>query len=156
MRCMYDQFYDEALKDPVAGKGTALLEQGKTREGIQELRRASQEHPDNWYVWFCLGSALRLRADTREEAVAALQRAGELDTADTFYKNTATIASVGVLRSLEDDNVVLRAMKTQGTPSKTTSKCKKCGIKDTTTYKFGRKWICLDCVHDLIVEARSR
>ena len=51
IRRMLDRFFDEASKDSAAGKGTALLDSGKHREGTEELKRASKENPDNWYVW---------------------------------------------------------------------------------------------------------
>lgn len=152
---MLDQFYDEALKDPIAGKGAALLDAGKTQEGIKELRQASQEHPDNWYVWFCLGSGLRINADTRAESLEAFKQAGNLETVSTYYRNTAVISGTGVMRQLEQDNIVMRALQSEETPTETNSKCKRCGYENTITYKVGwRKWVCLDCVHELMREAR--
>ncbi|MFW9805574.1 MAG: tetratricopeptide repeat protein [Candidatus Thorarchaeota archaeon] len=152
---MLDRFFDEALKDSVAAKGTALLDSGKHKEGIEELKRASKDNPDNWYVWFVLGSGLRIRSETREEGISALKRAAELENVDTFYSNTASISAVGAMRRLEEDTAIIRALKSEGTPAKSGSKCKRCGWEDITTYKFGwRNWVCLDCVYDLMRESQ--
>ncbi len=154
---MIGRYLKEASEDPAAAKGVELLLLTKTREAIEELRRASQDNPENWYVWFCLGTALRGWAETRAEGIDALKRAAELENVSTEYQNTATISAIGATQKLEEDNIVLNAIKMEGTPNKTASKCKRCNLEDTTTYKFGwRNWVCLDCVHDMMREHSSR
>jgi len=154
---MLDRYFEEALKDPVASKGTKLLQSGKTKEGIEELKRAGQENPENWYVWFFLGTALRTRADTRVESVETLKRAAGLKNVGTEYQNTANISAMGASAQLEQDNAVLAAIKMEGMKSKTASKCKKCGREDITLYKLRWWfWYCLDCVEDMMREEASR
>ncbi|MFW9768228.1 MAG: tetratricopeptide repeat protein [Candidatus Thorarchaeota archaeon] len=90
-----EQFLKEGEKDKRAKRGVKLIRKEKYDDAIKELVKASEKHPDNWYIWYHLGMVYR-HLVLMDEALGAFQKAAALDNVSTFYQNAATIRAAMV------------------------------------------------------------
>jgi len=97
---MQEQFMKEGEADKHSKKGVKLIHQEKYDEAISELVKASQKHPENWYVWYHLGTLYR-RLILMDEALDAFQKAASLENMTAYYRNAASIQLIMVKFVLE-------------------------------------------------------